>query len=95
MKKEAKSVTTKDNSFGIAAVVLGIAGILSGGNGILYGIIALIFASKQQNKYPNSWGKAGKILSIIAIILGIISIILALQYFAQNPELATQFANLQ
>ncbi|MCA9485837.1 MAG: hypothetical protein KC506_03260 [Nanoarchaeota archaeon] len=91
MKKEAKSVTSKDNSFGVASVILGIIGILSGGNGLIYGIIGFIFASKQQRHTPNSWSKAGKILSIIAVILGIVSIIIAIKYFTQNPDLLNQF----
>jgi len=69
MKKE-------DNSFGVAAVILGILSIMFASiNGIILGVIALIFAKKQQKRSPNSWGKNGKILSIIGIILSIIIMI--------------------
>ncbi|MFH1425639.1 MAG: hypothetical protein ABIG28_02850 [archaeon] len=77
MKKE-------DNSFGIAAVLLGILSIVfASANGVIFGIIGLIFANKQQKVSKNKWGKNGKILSIIGIILSIILIIILIV----KPEL--------
>jgi hypothetical protein len=70
MKKE-------DNSFGVAAVILGIFSIMFASlNGIILGIIALIFANKQQKLFPNHWGKYGKVLSIIGIILSLIVMVI-------------------
>jgi vacuolar-type H+-ATPase subunit I/STV1 len=81
MKKEALSKTGNsgnDNAFGIASVVLGIFSIVFASiNGIILGIIGLIFAIKQQNKTPTSWGKAGEILAIIGIVLSILAIIVS------------------
>lgn len=82
MKKE-------DNSFGIASVVLGILSIVfSGANGIIIGVVALVFANKQMKNFKNSWGKNGKILSIIGIILSIVLIIILIT----KPELFAQIA---
>ena len=75
-KEEVKKVC--DNSFGVASVILGIMGIVSYGPGIpiILGIIGWVFANKQKKIMKNKWVMAGKILSIISIILGIIGIIL-------------------
>lgn len=84
MKKEDLK---NDNSFGIAGVSLGISSIvLASFNGLLLGIVALVFAMKQQKKSPNSWGKNGKIVAIVGIILSILSVILSF-WIAQNPQL--------
>ncbi|MBU0467239.1 MAG: DUF4190 domain-containing protein [Nanoarchaeota archaeon] len=82
MKKEAaKKQTSADNSFGIASVVLGIFSIVFASvNGVILGIIGLIFAVKQQKRAPNSWAKSGKILSIIGIILSIVVLIISAVY---------------
>lgn len=78
MKKEVMkfSRVTNDNSLGVTSVVLGILSIVfASAIGVILGIIALVFAVKQQNRSANSWGKAGKILAIIGIILSIAAII--------------------
>ena len=76
MKKEGQ-VVTRDNSFGVVSVILGIIGIaLSSFHGFLLGIVGIFFSLQQKKRYPNSWSKAGFILNIISIILGIASIIL-------------------
>ncbi len=80
MVKEVSKST--DNSFGIASVVLGIFSIVFASiNGIILGIIALIFANKQQSRHPTVWGRKGKMLAIIGIILSIIVIILTVFYY--------------
>lgn len=86
MKKSDKkfSTATVDNSLGITGVVLGILSIAFASLiGIALGITALVFAVKQQNRAPNSWGKAGKILAIIGIILSIAAIV-ASYYLASS-----------
>ena len=73
-----------DNSSGIAAVILGITGIVfSSLGGIILGITGLVFALKQKKSAPNKWSAAGLILNIISIILGII-ISLAAFIYAYN-----------
>lgn len=83
MKKEAKKTEhSYDNSFGVAAVVLGILSIVFASfYGLILSIIALVFANKQNARQKNSWSKAGKILAIIGIILSVITIIATVFYF--------------
>ena len=65
-----------DNSFGVASVILGIFSIVFASvNGIILAVIALIFANKQQMRNANAWGKNGKTLAIIGIILSIVVIV--------------------
>jgi drug/metabolite transporter (DMT)-like permease len=72
MKKSAS-----DNSFGTASVVLGIISIaFSSMIGVLLGIIGLIFAFNQSKIEKNKWAKAGKILNIIGVLLGIVAIVI-------------------
>jgi hypothetical protein len=76
-----------DNSFGVTSVVFGILSIVFASvNGIIFGIIGLIFASKQQKLSPNKWGKNGKTLAIVGIILSALIIFIAVKY----PQLFTQ-----
>ncbi len=84
----------KDNSFGISSVILGILSIvISGGNGIILGIIGLFFSLKQKKISKNKWSKAGLILSIIGIILGIVAIIVVTIFALKNPQLISQIQN--
>lgn len=86
MKKEETS-KSHENSFGIAAVVLGIVSIvLASLNGLLLAIVALVFASKQQSHAPNRWGKNGKILAVIGIILSILAVAFSF-WIARNPQI--------
>ncbi len=84
----------KDNSSGVAGVVLGIVGIATGGfNGILgliFGIIGLVFSLNQKKHGKNKWSKIGFVLNIIAIILGVLSFIFVV-YLLKNPEILAQF----
>ena len=87
MKKRA-ATNTGDNSFGVASVILGILSIVFlSFNGLILGIIALVFATKQQNRNPNKWGRVGKILSIIGIILSVLILILLVVGLVTNPGL--------
>ena len=93
-KEETK---TKDNSFGVAAAVLGILSIISSFIpiiGLILGIISLIFGIKQKNIMRNRWSKAGIILSIIGIILAIIIWASAI-YLLNNSEFISQLQQLQ
>jgi Na+/H+ antiporter NhaD/arsenite permease-like protein len=68
-----------DNSFGLASVILGIVSLgfifltffafLAPLVGLSFAIIAFIFARKQNQLSANKWSKAGKIISIVSIIL--------------------------
>lgn len=91
MKKAVEKEFIKhDNSFGVASVALGITSLFSPG-GLILGIISLVFAKKQEKVHINKWSKAGKILGIIGIILGIILIALNIWY-QKNPGLLSQIA---
>ena len=84
MKKE------EDNSFGVSSVILGILGIVFAGlPGLILGIISIVFASKQEKYQKNKWSKAGKILGIIAIILGIAVIAINI-WILKNTDLISQ-----
>lgn len=98
MKKEEKNKLSesKDNSFGVASVILGILSIvISSITGVILGFIGLIFALKQKKINKNSWSKAGMILNIIGIIIGVILFAFALYSFLKNPELLAQLQQLQ
>jgi len=80
-----KKGESKDNSFGIASVTLGILSIVFAGiNGVILGVVALIFANIQQKSYKTKWGNAGVILSIIGIILSIIMVFVLLYLNAKG-----------
>ena len=94
MKKE--EMKTRDNSFGIAGVILGIIGIVfSSLSGVIFGIIGLVFSLKQKKLMKNSWSKAGIILNTIAMIIGIIVFVYAMISFFKNPEMISQLLNSQ
>ncbi len=89
MKKEEGM---KDNSFGVVGIVLGILGIIfSSANGIILGVIGLIFSMKQKKIMKNKWSSVGVILNIIAIILGVIVFVYALNSLISNPDFLSQF----
>ena len=91
MAKEESKHISGDNSFGIASVVVGIFSIVFASiNGLILGIIALVFANKQQKKHYTKWGKNGKILAIIGIILSVIVIIITIVLSKNLGVLPTQ-----
>ena len=86
MKKEAEK--TYDNSFGIAAVILGIFSILFAYPplyGLTLGVISLIFAGKQQKIMRNNWSRNGRTLALIGIILSI-AFAIFLVWLKANPD---------
>ena len=89
-KKEVRA--SKDNSFGIAGVVLGIISVLFLSNGIITGIIGLVFSLKQKKLNANKWSKAGIILNVIGIILGIAMLIFLFKF---SQGYLAQFQSLQ
>ncbi len=85
MKKE------EDNSFGVAAVVIGILSIVSGSlPGIVLGVIGVIFSKKQNKIMANKWSKSGFLLGVIGIILGIALFIASFYLLSKNPGLFSQ-----
>ncbi len=89
MKKEAGN-----NSSGIAAVILGILSILFvSNNGIILGIIGIFFAIAQKKKNNNSWAKAGLVLSIIGVVLGILAVATIVWIAKYNPEILSNLFN--
>ena len=85
----------KDNSFGVMGIIFGILGIIfSSVNGIILGVIGLIFSIKQKKIMKNSWSKVGIILNIIAIILGAIVFVYALNSLLSNPNFLSQFQQI-
>ena len=88
MKKEELK---QDNSFGTASVILAINSIIfSSMAGVIFGIIGVVFALKQKKIAKNSWSKAGVMLNVIGIILGIIVFIMALKTIINNPAFLSQ-----
>jgi len=70
-----------DNSFGIASVVLGIISVISlSVPGVVFGIIGLIFGLKQKKINKNKWSKAGIIINIVGIVLGIVATVIIIVY---------------
>lgn len=91
-KKEVRSSSKSgENSFGVAAVVLGVVSIVfsifNSVAAVLFGIIGLVFASKQHSSHPTPWAKWGRVTNAIGIILGIVFTIVAIWLYAKNPSL--------
>lgn len=81
-----------DNSFGIAAVILGILSITLSINfivfgGLILGFIGLVFALIQRRNLKNKWVLWGLILSVAGIIIGLV---LAALFLSAIAELAAQ-----
>ncbi|MEJ9229693.1 DUF4190 domain-containing protein [Peribacillus butanolivorans] len=82
------------NSKAIVSLILGILSLLIPFIGIILGILGLIFASKskkemaQSGEAGNGLVTAGKICSIIGIILNVITILifLVLFFFTVNTD---------
>lgn len=93
MKKEImEHKHPHENSFGTASVILSIFSILFSSPpiyGVILGIVALIFSSKQSKVEKNKWSKWGKALAIIGIILSVIFFAL-FTWLARNPQWLNQ-----
>ncbi len=80
MKNEGAH-SSHGNESGIVSVIFGIMSVvIASGVGIVFGVIGLVFGAIQNKKNPNTWSKAGMILSTIGIVLGIIVIIFFVKY---------------
>jgi hypothetical protein len=79
-------VVNPGNGFAIASLVLGIVGITMGW-GLVEGIIGLIMANLSNKKQaevglpPIGYAKAGKITSIIGIVIGSLIVFAYVAYF--------------
>ena len=78
MVKKGDGDLRKDNAFGITGVVLGIISLVN--LSVVIGIIGLLFSMKQKKVNRNKWSKAGMILNILGIVLGIIAVYILLNY---------------
>ena len=66
--------TNQPNGYGIASLVLGIAGLTFNSVfppfALVFAIIGIFFAKKQNKIYPNGIATAGLITSIIGTVIG-------------------------
>ena len=82
-----------NETFGIIGLTLGILSIIfMGSNGIIVGIVGLIFGWIQQKKHPNKIGKAAMIVSAIGIVLALVFIIVLIKFLA--PYVQQQIPNM-
>lgn len=90
-KEEHSKVNT--NSYGVASVILGILSIVFASvNGIILAIIGLVFAYKQSKHHENNWSKAGRILSIIGIVVSLLAIAVSVWYLRNFANLGDMYA---
>lgn len=92
MKKEENTTSKSgDNSFGVSSVVMGIVSIILSLNAplgsLFLGIVALIFANKQNSISANKWSKNGRTLAIIGIILGVVLLVATFWAIRNIPQL--------
>ena len=75
-KKVVRASRSNDNSFGTAAVVLGVVSLVFPSYyGIIAGIVALLFALKQRSDNNNNWALWALILAILGIVANLIDLI--------------------
>jgi len=77
-------------SFGILSIIFSILQPIAGA---LSGVVGLVLSSKQNKGSPDKWSSAGRILSIIGIIVSILILILgiiAIKYLVNDPNLLAQ-----
>lgn len=67
-KDESKPVV--NNNYGLASMILGICSIVVPFFGIVCGILAVVFATKQNKIEKTGMATAGLITGIIGIVLG-------------------------
>ena len=92
-----------DNSFGTASVIFGILSIVLGLfssplAGIALGIVGIVFSKKQRDISNNKWSSAGRTLSIVGLVVGVITFLAALfiaSYLKNNPDLLAQIQGVQ
>lgn len=88
MKEEGNSKGILVWSFGLASLIFSVAQPVFG---IIFGIVGLVMVKKSRKQ--DSWTKAGKVLSLIGLILGIVLVlvgILALNYLTSNADVLAQ-----
>lgn len=76
---------------GISGFTLGILSLIfAGGPGIVISIVGFFLCLYQQKKHPVKIGKIGLILNIIGFVVGIIFIIVSINYLLPYIQQATQ-----
>lgn len=89
MKKKLVKVKSKENSMGIASLILGIGSIVlcfvpfSIFIGFVVSIIGIILAVKQKRIYPNAIAVAGLVTSIIGLIVSTLYLIFMIIFFVE------------
>ena len=95
MKNEEGVLGIVSFVFGILSIVFSLSVPI---NSILIGIIGLIFGLIDRKKGSSPWGRRGMWLNIIGIVLGILSIIVAIKtysYIQNNPNILGQLQGAQ
>lgn len=88
----SKEESQKDNSFGVASLVLGLIStvfLFFFPLGLILGLVGLIFGFVQRRKHKNPWATWGIVLSIIGIVLGILfayTILSGISQMLNSPE---------
>jgi hypothetical protein len=86
---EKKSI---GEGLGIAGFTLGILSIiLAGGLGIGIAIVGFILCMVQQKKNPTKMGKAGLILNVIGVVVGIVFLVVYLKYLVPLMQQSGSF----
>ncbi|WP_347939631.1 DUF4190 domain-containing protein [Peribacillus simplex] len=96
-KVEYMTEIKQSNSKAIVALIMGVLSLLIPFIGIILGILGLIFASKSKQEIKltgesgNGLVTAGKVCSIIGIILNVVVILIFLVffYFAVSTDITT------
>lgn len=71
-----KNASSDDLVFGIIALVMGIMSFLGGG--IITSIVAIWLGDKSINTKGEVYGKPGKTLGIVSLVISVISIVIAI-----------------
>jgi uncharacterized membrane protein len=76
---EKEKTEIEGDGFGISGFTLGVIGIVFAGTyGLVLAVVGLIFCYIQQKKHKTKFGRVGKNLNIIGIVLSILVILFSI-----------------